>query len=215
MAIKTGCLFIISAPSGAGKTSLVKALLKKDSRISLSISYTSRPQRTGETNGCDYHFVDEEAFRRMQARGEFMESAEVYGNLYGTSQKWINDTIASGQDILLEIDCQGAKQVRRFFAHAIGIFILPPSNIVLEERLIARDQDTAEVIRKRLAAAREEVSHVNEFDYVIINDELEKAVNDIVSIVNAERLKREKQIIKYQALIAQLTRNCNSSNPNS
>ncbi len=205
MAMTTGCLFIISAPSGAGKTSLVKALLNKDSRLSLSISYTSRPQRTGETNGCDYHFVNKETFRRMQALGEFMESAEVYGNLYGTSQKWINDTIKSGQDILLEIDCQGAQQVRRFFSQAVGIFILPPSNIVLEERLVARDQDAADVIRKRLAAAREEVSHVNEFDYVIINDELEKAVNDLVSIVNAERLKRERQIIKYQALIAQLT----------
>ncbi|GJL75887.1 MAG TPA: guanylate kinase [Nitrosomonas sp.] len=205
MAMTTGCLFIISAPSGAGKTSLVKALLNKDSRLSLSISYTSRPQRTGETNGCDYHFVNEETFRRMQALGEFMESAEVYGNLYGTSQKWINDTIESGQDILLEIDCQGARQVRHFFPQAVGIFVLPPSSIVLKERLVTRDQDPADVIRKRLAAAREEVSHINEFGYVIINDELEKAVNDLVSIVNAERLKRERQIIKYQALIAQLT----------
>lgn len=205
MVTTTGCLFIISAPSGAGKTSLIRALLDKDTHLSLSISYTSRPPRTGEVNGHDYHFVSEETFRRMQVQGEFLESAEVYGNLYGTSQKWINEAIASGRDILLEIDCQGAEQVRKLFAQAIGIFILPPSDKVLAKRLITRDQDRADVIRKRLEAAREEVSHVSEFDYVIINDELESAVNNLICIVNAERLKRERQIKKYQTLIAQLT----------
>lgn len=205
MVMTAGCLFIISAPSGAGKTSLIKALLNQDSQLSLSISYTSRPPRPGEVNGHDYHFVNEETFRQMQVQGEFLESAEVYGNLYGTSQKWINEAIASGRDILLEIDCQGAEQVRKFFAQAIGIFILPPSGKVLAKRLITRDQDHADVIQKRLEAAREEVSHVNEFDYVIINDELNNAVNSLACIVNAERLKRERQINKYQTLIAQLT----------
>ena len=201
----SGCLFIISAPSGAGKTSLIRALLERDAQLKLSISYTSRPQRSAEIDGRDYHFVSKDIFKQMQSRGEFLEYAEVYGNLYGTSKKWIDDTIAAGQDIVLEIDCQGATQVRRFFSHAIGIFILPPSCVALEKRLISRDQDDAEVIQKRLEAVREEVSHVNEFDYVIINDELEKAVNNVACIVNAERLKRERQIEKHQALITQLT----------
>ncbi|MDR4516480.1 MAG: guanylate kinase [Nitrosomonas sp.] len=201
----TGCLFIISAPSGAGKTSIIRTLLNKDPYLSLSISYTSRQPRSGEVNGRDYHFVSKQTFRQMQAQGEFLESAEVYGNLYGTSQKWINEAIASGQDILLEIDCQGAEQVRKFFPQAIGIFILPPSGKVLEQRLMARDQDHVDVIRKRLDAAREEVSHVNEFDYVIINDELDNAVNNLVSIVNAERLRRDRQVKNYQTLITQLT----------
>jgi len=201
----TGCLFIVSAPSGAGKTSVIKALLKKDKHIKLSISYTSRPQRPVEVDGRDYHFVSEEAFKRMQTQGDFLESAQVYGNWYGTSQKWIKAAIESGQDILLEIDCQGAAQVRNIFSYAIGIFILPPSNKLLEERLVTRDQDHADVIKKRLVAAREEVSHVNEFDYVIINDELENAVDNLACIINAERLKTGRQMKKYQALISQLT----------
>lgn len=201
----TGSLFIISAPSGAGKTSLVRTVLKHDSALSLSISYTSRPPRKGEEDGRDYYFVSEEIFREMQGRGEFLESAEVYGNLYGTSQHWVNGAIESGQDILLEIDCQGATQVRKYFPQSTGIFILPPSVKVLETRLIKRDQDHADVIRKRLSAAREEVSHANEFDYVIINDELEKAVCDLTSIVKTERLKSQRQLKKYQQLIAQLT----------
>ena len=209
MIMMTGCLFIISAPSGAGKTSIIKALLNKDPYLRLSISYTSRPPRSGEVDGRDYHFVSKQTFRQMQAQGEFLESAEVYGNLYGTSQKWVNEAIASGQDILLEIDCQGAEQVRKFFAQAISVFILPPSGKVLEERLITRDKDDADVIRKRLDAAREEVSHVNEFDYVIINDELDNAVNNLICIVNAERLRRERQMKNYHALITQLTLNCN------
>lgn len=200
-----GSLFIISAPSGAGKTSLVRAVLNHDPTLSLSVSYTSRPPRKGEEDGHDYYFVSEEIFRQMQNRGEFLESAEVYGNLYGTSQHWVNGAIESGQDILLEIDCQGARQVRKFFPQSVSIFILPPSANVLETRLIKRDQDHADIIRKRLHAAREEVSHANEFDYVIINDDLEKAVGDLASIVKAERLKGHRQLVKYQQLIAQLT----------
>ena len=203
--MKTGCLFIISAPSGAGKTSLVKAVLQSDPELHLSISYTSRPPRDGEENGRDYHFVSRETFEQMQIHGDFLESAEVYGNLYGTSQRWINEMIEAGQDILLEIDCQGAAQVRKVFPQSVGVFVLPPSAKTLETRLFERDKDTAEVIRKRLDAVREEVSHVNEFDYVIINDKLDSAINDLFCIVNTERLRRAKQLQKNQSLIIELT----------
>ncbi len=201
----TGCLFIISAPSGAGKTSLVKALLQSNQNLSLSISHTTRAPRSGEINGRDYHFVSLETFRQMLLNGEFVESAEVYGNLYGTSQKWINSAIASGQDILLEIDCQGAMQIRQIFPESISIFILPPSVDTLAARLKTRAQDDPDIIQKRLAAAREEVSHIIEFDYAIINDKLDEALNDLISVVKAERLKRTRQLVKYSALITQLT----------
>ncbi|MEK6736144.1 MAG: guanylate kinase [Pseudomonadota bacterium] len=205
MTITTGCLFIISAPSGTGKTSLVKALLQADPDLSLSISHTSRPPRAEEINGRDYHFVSEATFRQMLIRGEFLESAEVYGNLYGTSQKWILEAMKSGRDILLEIDCQGAKQVRQIFPQAVGIFILPPSAETLEIRLKKRGQDNIDVIQKRLTAAREEVSHVSEFDYVIINNRLEEALGDLTCIVRAERLRKDRQLTKHCALITQLS----------
>lgn len=205
MTITTGCLFIISAPSGTGKTSLVKALLQADPDLSLSISHTSRPPRAEEINGRDYHFVSEATFRQMLIRGEFLESAEVYGNLYGTSQKWILEAMKSGRDILLEIDCQGAKQVRQIFPQAVGIFILPPSAETLEIRLKKRGQDNIDVIRKRLTAAREEVSHVSEFDYVIINNKLEEALGDLTCIVRAEHLRKDRQLTKHCALITQLS----------
>lgn len=204
--IKTaGCLFIISAPSGAGKTSLVRALLQSDPHLSLSVSHTTRPPRSGEVDGRDYHFVSKDAFQKMLVNGEFLESAEVYGNLYGTSQQWINEAIASGQDMLLEIDCQGAKQVRQIFPQSAAIFILPPSIDALATRLKTRAQDNSEVIQKRLAAAREEVSHIGEFDYVIINSELEEALNDLTCIIKAERLSKDRQLIRYQSLITQLS----------
>ena len=204
MAINSGCLFIVSAPSGTGKTSLVRALLKANMNLKLSISHTSRPPRSEEVNGRDYHFVSEETFRQMLSRGEFLESAEVYGNLYGTSQKWIDEAMKAGQDILLEIDCQGAAQVRKIFPQAVGIFILPPSAETLAERLKTRGQDNLAVIEKRLAAACEEVSHVNEFDYVIINNELEEATHDLVCIVQAEHLKKERQLVNYRELVTRL-----------
>ncbi|MCE7913098.1 MAG: guanylate kinase [Nitrosomonas sp. PRO4] len=200
-----GCLFIISAPSGAGKTSLVRALLQLDRSLSLSISHTTRQPRAEEVNGKDYYFVSRELFHKMLVAGEFLESAEVYGNLYGTSQKWINEAIVSGQDILLEIDCQGAQQVRHIFPQSVSIFILPPSIEALASRLKSRAQDDSEVIKKRLAAARDEISHICEFDYVIINNQLEEALNDLACIIKAARLCKARQLIKYQSLITQLS----------
>jgi len=201
----TGCLFIISAPSGAGKTSLVRALLQSDLNLSLSISHTTRPPRTGEINGCDYHFVAVETFKQMLLRGEFIESAEVYGNFYGTSQQWINQAIASGQDILLEIDCQGARQIQQIFPQAASIFILPSSADALAMRLKSRAQDNSDVIQKRLAAAREEISHLAEFDYIVINNQLDEALNDLICVIKAERLKKERQIVKHHKLINELS----------
>lgn len=200
-----GCLFVISAPSGAGKTSLVKALVHSDLDLSLSISHTTRPPRSEEVNGRDYHFVNEDTFQKMLVNGEFLENAEVYGNCYGTSQKWINEAVARGQDILLEIDCQGAKQVRQLFPQSVGIFILPPSADALATRLKTRAQDNSAVIQMRLAAAREEISHVGEFDYVIINNRLEDALNELICVIKAERLKRDRQLMRFHSLIAQLS----------
>ena len=199
-----GNLFIISAPSGAGKTSLVKALLKTGIDLRLSISYTSRPARPEEVDGRDYHFVSREMFEQRRERGEFLESAQLYGNFYGTSQKWINETIASGHDILLEIDSQGAHQVRRIFPKVVGIFVLPPSLEVLEMRLRLRGQDSSEAITRRLAAAREEMGHVGEYDYVINNEKLDKALQDLACVVHAERLRMTKQIARHHDLVTQL-----------
>ena len=201
----SGDLFIISAPSGAGKTSLVKSLLQSDLGLNLSISHTTRSPRSSEVDGEDYHFVSRETFQRMLNNGEFLESAEVYGNFYGTSEKWIHEKISAGQDIVLEIDCQGAKQVQRIFTRSIGIFILPPSLEALAIRLNSRGQDDSEVIQKRLTAAREEVSHIHDFDYIVINNQLEYALHELVCIIKAERLRKHRQLIKYHALISQLS----------
>jgi guanylate kinase len=199
-----GNLFIVSAPSGAGKTSLVTALLANNKDIDLSVSYTSRAPRPGETDGKDYHFISRETFLSMAAHGDFLESAEVYGNLYGTSQSWISKQIANGRDILLEIDWQGAQQVRSKFPDCIGIFILPPSLQALETRLKARAQDSAEVIARRIGAAKEDVSHVLEFDYVIINDKLDVALQQLNAVIIAAGLRRDRQVARQQALINQL-----------
>ena len=200
----SGNLFIISAPSGAGKTSLVHALLNINPHIDLSVSYTTRDPRSGEQDGKDYHFVSREVFLEMAKRGEFLESAEVYGNFYGTSQIWISQEIAKGRDILLEIDWQGAAQVRRLFAESISIFILPPSLQALERRLTGRGKDNAAVIAKRLAAVREDVAHVAEFDYVIINDNLDEALRELNAVVLSAALRCTKQLSRHQALINQL-----------
>ncbi|WP_410497475.1 guanylate kinase [Chitinibacter sp. S2-10] len=199
-----GNLFVVTAPSGAGKTTLVAALLAADAKVQLSVSYTTRAPRTGEVDGKDYHFVDRAEFERMINAGELLEHAEVYGNYYGTSQVWINDVINNGRDILLEIDWQGAQQVRRLFPDAIGLFVLPPSLSVLESRLRNRGKDSDEVIAKRMAVAQEECSHVDEFDYVIVNEHIDDAVRDIVAVVRSQRLTLARQSARHTALISSL-----------
>ncbi len=195
----TGNLFIVSAPSGAGKSSLVSAALAEDKGLALSVSFTTRPPRAGEINGREYHFVDRETFDSMLQRGEFLESAEVHGNRYGTSQKWIAEARAKGLDILLEIDWQGAQQVRKAFPDAVSIFIVPPSPVLkeLERRLRGRGQDSEEAIQRRLRDAREEISHVAEFDYVIINKEFEEARRDLAAVVRASRLNLSRQSARH------------------
>lgn len=200
----SGSLFVVSAPSGAGKTSLVHALLNINPQIDLSVSHTTRNPRPGEHDGKDYHFVSRETFLAMAGRGEFLESAEVYGNLYGTSQARISQENAKGRDILLEIDWQGAAQVRKLFPECISIFILPPSMEALAQRLNGRGKDSAEVIARRLAAAREDIAHVAEFDYVIINDDLNEALQQLNAVVLAARLRGIRQITRHQTLINQL-----------
>jgi len=196
-----GNLFIVTAPSGAGKTSLVRKLLQSDPHVKLSISYTTRPPRPGEQDGVDYHFVDKAEFERMLEASEFLESAEVHGSYYGTSQRWVQGVLQEGEDLLLEIDWQGAEQVRSLFPYAVSIFILPPSQEELSRRLHGRGQDSAEVIARRLANAREEISHVAEFDYVIINDHFDEALRDLQAIVRAKRLKAEKQLRRHAELV--------------
>jgi guanylate kinase len=200
----SGNLFIISAPSGAGKTSLVQALLNINPQIDLSVSYTTRDPRPGERDGKDYHFVSRESFLAMAKRGEFLESAEVYGNLYGTSQIWISQEIAKGRDILMEIDWQGAAQIRRMFPECTSIFLLPPSLETLEQRLKGRGKDNDAVIAKRMAAVREDVAHVAEFNYVIINDNLNVALRELNAVVLSAGLSCAKQLSRHQALINQL-----------
>jgi guanylate kinase len=200
-----GNLFIVTAASGAGKTSLVKALLAKDPDIKLSISHTTRHPRPLEQDGVHYHFVDDVTFLSMLDQGEFLESAHVHGARYGTSQTGVNTALASGQDVILEIDWQGAEQVRKMYANAVSIFVLPPSVETLAERLNNRGQDSAEVIAKRVAAAREEMRHLVEFDYVTINDDFDVALHDLLAIVRSQRLKMVAQVTRYQALIQKLT----------
>ena len=196
----SGTLFIVSSPSGGGKTSLVKALLEAEPEVRLSVSYTTRPARPGEVGGHDYHFVTLPVFERMLEAGEFLESAVIYGNRYGTSQKWIERERAEGHDVLLEIDWQGAQQVRRLMRQVVSIFILPPSPEVLESRLRGRGQDSEAVVARRLAAAREEIAHVSEYEYVIINEDFNRAAQDLRSIIRAERLKLARQLARNQKL---------------
>lgn len=186
-------LFIITAPSGAGKSTLIDALLRQDPSLRRSISYTTRPPRPGEENGREYHFVDEATFARMQARGEFLESAEVHGYRYGTARSVVRDTLGRGEDLLLEIDWQGARQVRRLLPGAVGIFILPPSIEELERRMRARGQDSDGVIRRRIANAREELAHAGEFEYAIMNNDFDAALEDLKAIIRAERFKHLPQ----------------------
>jgi guanylate kinase len=200
----TGNIFIICAPSGAGKTSLVAGLHRRDRSACLSVSHTTRAPRPGEQDGRDYHFISRPAFEAMIERGEFLESADVHGNLYGTSQGWIDEQRAGDVDIVLEIDWQGAQQVRKLIADAIGIFILPPSLVALRRRLNDRGQDSKAVIERRLQAAQGEIAHLAEFDYVIINHNFDDAVEDLVSIVRAARLRTALQVSRHSDLINSL-----------
>jgi guanylate kinase len=182
-----GRLFVVTAPSGAGKSSLIQAILKGDPTLKLSVSYTTRAPRSGEQNGREYHFVDEPTFLAMRDRGEFLEHAEVHGHRYGTSKKVILDALARGEDLLLEIDWQGARQVRALYPACVGIFILPPSLEELEKRLRGRAQDSEEVIRRRLQNARAELEHQHEFKYAIINKDFDAAREALADIIRRER----------------------------
>jgi len=199
-----GHLYIVSAPSGAGKTTLVRLLVEKDADIRVSTSTTTRKPRPGELDGREYHFIDVKRFLEMANHAEFIEWAEVHGNYYGTSRRWIEKEITAGHDVLLEIDWQGAQQVRQAFPEAISVFIMPPSLETLSDRLSGRGTDSTETIARRIAAAREEMRHVVEFDYVIINDDLAQALGNLQSIVNASRLRYPVQRQRHAALFASL-----------
>lgn len=200
-----GVLYIVTAPSGAGKTSLVRALVDHDDHLCVSISHTTRPPRSKEENGVNYHFVSHDVFMTMLNDGAFLESAEVYGHHYGTSQKWVDEQLEAGMDVILEIDWQGAEQVRNLFPAACSIFILPPSLKTLRQRLEIRAQDDEETIEKRMAKARNEITHVAEADFIIINDDFHEAVEDMKSIVRANRLRVVVQQHKKGDLLADLT----------
>ncbi|HHH13601.1 MAG TPA: guanylate kinase [Thiolapillus brandeum] len=198
----SGILFVVSAPSGAGKTSLLRALLPEDDNLVLSVSHTTRPPRPGEEDGVHYHFVSVEEFMRLAGEGAFLEQAEVFGNYYGTSEAGVRDQLASGRDVVLEIDWQGARQVRKAFPGAVSIFIAPPSIETLRERLSGRGQDDIEVIERRMADARSELSHYPEYDYLVINDDFETALQDLRCIVRAERLREPRSAARHQAALA-------------
>ncbi|WP_147652590.1 guanylate kinase [Vulcaniibacterium gelatinicum] len=199
-----GTLFIVAAPSGAGKSSIVNACLARDPNIRLSISFTSRAPRPGERHAEHYHFVSEAEFRRMIEAGDFFEYALVHGDWKGTARQSVEPLLAAGRDVLLEIDWQGAQQVRAKVPDAVSVFILPPSRQALEQRMRARGQDSEDVIARRLAAAREEMSHYDEFDYVIVNEVFERAVDEMCAIFTASRLRRPLQAQRHAGLITAL-----------
>jgi len=204
MTHSTGTLYIISAPSGAGKSSLVKALIDIEPQIRVSVSHTTRAMRPGEENGVHYHFVEREEFVKMIEHGDFLERAEVFGNLYGTSQSYLQQTLDEGHDLILEIDWQGAEQVRKLMPQARSIFILPPSQQALRDRLDNRGQDSAEIIDGRMREAVSEMSHYVDYDYLIINDDFAKALDDLKAIFHASRLQQKRQQQRYGKLLAEL-----------
>jgi len=189
----TGTLYTVSAPSGAGKTSLVNALLRRSQGLRVSISHTTRPMRPGEDDGVNYHFVDEQHFQGMLGRGEFLEHARVFGNLYGTSRIWVEQQLEAGTDVILEIDWQGAQQVQRLLPETRAIFILPPSREALEQRLNARGQDGPAIIAARMAEAVEEISHYVESDFLVINSDFDRALDELQSILVCQRLRTPRQ----------------------
>ena len=199
-----GTLFIVAAPSGAGKSSLVNACLARDPHICLSISFTSRAPRPGERHAEHYHFIDADQFQRMVAAGDFFEHALVHGDWKGTARQSVEPQLAAGKDVLLEIDWQGARQVREQVPEAVSLFILPPSTAALEQRMRNRGQDTEETIARRLAAAREEISHHDEFDYLVVNEHFQTAVGEMCAIFAASRLRRDAQAQRHAGLIRAL-----------
>lgn len=204
MTHKKGSLFIISAPSGAGKTSLVKALLQRCDDLSVSISHTTRAPRAGEVDGKDYFFVDEPQFRKMINDNQFLEYARVFDNYYGTSRQRIEEDLKSGHNIILEIDWQGARQVKSLLRSAVGIFVLPPGYDVLRERLDNRDTDNSETVEYRMQQAREEISHYKEYDYVVINDDFDDAVSELTAIITATNLGSCRQSAYYEEFVGQM-----------
>jgi len=199
-----GTLYIISAPSGAGKTSLVEALLDSDPDITVSISHTTRTMRPGEVDGINYHFIDHATFSQMIEQGDFLEHAEVFDHQYGTSGTAVESQLAAGKDVILEIDWQGARQVRKLMPENISIFILPPSRDALHERLAGRGQDTEEIIDRRMRDAVSETSHYNEYEYLVINDDFDTALADLSAIVSANRLKLTRQTDIHGQMLAEL-----------
>ncbi|EGA70871.1 guanylate kinase [Vibrio sinaloensis DSM 21326] len=198
-----GTLYIVSAPSGAGKSSLISAMLETNPTYAMkvSVSHTTRGMRPGEQDGVHYHFVQKEHFEELIEQGAFLEYAEVFGNYYGTSRIWIEENLEKGIDVFLDIDWQGARQIREQMPQAKSLFILPPSNGELERRLNARGQDSDAVIAKRMAEAKSEISHYSEYDYVIVNDDFDNALMDFKAIIRAERLKQDKQAAKYKGML--------------
>lgn len=201
----SGTLYIVSAPSGAGKTSLLKGLLKNADGIGVSVSHTTRVIRNGEKEGVHYHFVDnEDTFKQMITRGDFLEYARVFDHYYGTSQTAVMAQLASGQDVILEIDWQGARQIREDFADAVSIFILPPSKAALQERLTGRGQDDEASIARRMRDAEADMSHYDEFDYVVVNDDFDTAVADLQAVISSQRLGIDRQRVRLKSLLADL-----------
>jgi len=197
----TGVLFVVSAPSGAGKTSLLRALIPTDARLRLSVSHTTRGARPGEQDGTHYHFVDRPRFEAMVAAGEFLEHARVFDNLYGTAERSVRDVLGANFDVVLEIDWQGARQVRARFPEAVSVFIVPPSVEALRQRLSGRGQDSAEIIDRRMRDARSELSHFGEYDYLVVNDDFDEALADLRAIVGAERLRLARQQARLGAAL--------------
>lgn len=202
----TGTLYIVSAPSGAGKTSLVKALIDIMAQVRVSVSHTTRMIRPGEVDGVNYHFTQRDSFIKMLEQGDFLEHAEVFGNMYGTSQTWVKDTLAQGYDLILEIDWQGAQQVRKLMPEAQSIFILPPTHKDLRQRLHNRGQDSADVIETRMQQAITEMSHYVEYDYIVINDDFGTALQDLLAIFRANQLRLDTQQKRHTQLLCDLLR---------
>lgn len=202
--MEMGNLFVIAAPSGTGKTTLVKALINEVSGLAVSISHTTRAKRPNEVNGVNYFFIEEVEFRRMIERGDFIEYATVFGAFYGTSHRWVEETLRKGIDVILEIDWQGMQQIKTLIPESISIFILPPSLDNLRERLVTRNQDKPQVIHDRLQDVKETISHIQEFDFVVINDDFTHALKDLTLLVKANRLLQRRQCQKYAKLVAKL-----------